>query len=449
MSTDPDRSRLSTRFGQAWNRLGPWNPILLAFLVLLAIAFVVTALGWNGVPWFLGQSDKKDTLSFIGVAMGGTLLALNAAASHRRAKAMEDAAAAQANAMHAQADANKQTEHGRRQERFKSAIEHLGHESAAVRLGGRYELYNLAKETPELRQTVLSIFCSYIRQTTSESDYRRLYDFKPSLEVQDLLTLVFVRQPDVFQGCRIDLEESWLNGADLRRARLWNANLRGVRLFKGQLDNARLQRATLCEADLRGASLSHASLQESNLFGVHMEASYLLHAELQGATVAAGKLTGAYLAGARMQGVDLSSASMYGVNLTNAELQGAACAFSYAQGAVFKDADMRGMTATELHPSIGFADRITGLIGVDGDYSGIAYFGITGNAARKLVESVNAVDKQKAEILEAQLSPHIDHDYRRGLPDDAEIVTGAFGKDEAKRWIARHEQAMSQVPPVI
>lgn len=426
-----------------------WNTVLLVFLGFLIITFVATGLGKEGVLQFLGESDRTAALNFIGVAMGGTLLALNAVASHRRAKAMENTATSQANAMRAQAEANKQTEHGRRQERFKNAIEHLGHESAAVRLGGRYELYNLSKETPELRQTVLDIFCTYIRQATSEDTYRQRHGSKPSLEIQDLLTLIFVRQPDVFQGCRIDLEESWLNGADLREARLWNANLRRVRLFKGQLDKAQLQRATLCEADLRGASLSYASLQESNLFGVRMEASYLLHAEMQGATIATGKLTGAYLAGARMQGVDLSNASMYGVNLTKAELQGAACAFSYAQGAVFKDADMRGVTAGELHPSVGFADRITGLVGADGDCSGMAYSGIIAKAARKLVGSVEEVDKHKAAILQDQLASHIDHGCCWGLPKDADVVTGAFGEDEAKQWIERHEEVMSEVPAVV
>lgn len=435
MGTNSDRSRV-------------WNPILLVFLGVLTVAFVATAFGWTAIPWLLGESDKKDTLSFIGVAMGGTLLALNAVASHRRAKAMEKAATAQANAINAQAEANKQTEHGRRQERFKNAIEHLGHESGAVRLGGRYELYNLAKETPELRQTVLDIICSDIRQSTSEDAYRRQHETKPSLEIQDLLTLIFVREPDIFRGCRIDLEESWLNGADLRKARLWHANLRGVRLFKGRLDKAQLQRATLCEADLRGALLSYASLQEANLFAARMEACYLLHAQLQGATIAAGKLTGAYLGGAQMQGADLSSAEMYGANLTNSGMQGAALVFAYVQGATVKDADFRGVTAMDPSPSIGFADRITGLIGKEGDLSSAAFAGITRNAARKLVKSLEVVDKQKAEILDARLAPHIDHDYTRGLPEDADVATGAFREDEAEQWIAQFEQEMSDVPAV-
>ncbi len=231
--------------------------------------------------------------------MGGTLLALNAVASHRRAKAMESAAKAQAEGMSAQAEANKQTEHGRRQERFKNAIEHLGAMSAAIRMGGRYELYNLAKETPELRQTVLDIFCTHIRQVTSEEAYRERHATKPSLEIQDLLSLAFVRDPDVFSGCRIELSESWLNGADLREARLWKANLRSVRLFNGLLDRARMQGASLVAADLRGAQLSYASLHGANLFQVRMEACNLLHAQLQGSMIAGGHLTGANLGGAR------------------------------------------------------------------------------------------------------------------------------------------------------
>ena len=107
------------------------------FSVMLAVVFLVTGLGWVDIASFLGKegSEKNAVLSFIGVAMGGTLLAINAVASHRRAKAMEWAAKAQAAGMTAQAAASQQTERGRQQERFKNAIEHLGHESAAVRLG--------------------------------------------------------------------------------------------------------------------------------------------------------------------------------------------------------------------------------------------------------------------------------------------------------------------------
>ena len=96
--------------------------------------------------------EKYDTLKFLGIGMGGILLALQALASHRRAKAMEDAA-------NQQAKATRNTEQGQRQERLKNAIEHLGHKSDSVRLGGAYELFHLAEDNQKVSQTVLDILC--------------------------------------------------------------------------------------------------------------------------------------------------------------------------------------------------------------------------------------------------------------------------------------------------
>ena len=70
--------------------------------------------------------NKFEALKFLGIGMGGILLALQALASHKRAKAMEDTAKTQTNAI-------LTTEKGQQQERLKNAIEHLGHESDSVR----------------------------------------------------------------------------------------------------------------------------------------------------------------------------------------------------------------------------------------------------------------------------------------------------------------------------
>ena len=63
-------------------------------------------------------------------------------------------------------------EQGQRQERLKTAIEHLGHESDSVRMGGAYELFHLAKDVEELRPTALDILCAHVRLKTGESKYR-------------------------------------------------------------------------------------------------------------------------------------------------------------------------------------------------------------------------------------------------------------------------------------
>ena len=211
----------------------PLLSLLIILLILLGIVFVVVLCFENPKRIFnlLGVSEKEqpkyEVLKFLGISMGGILIALQALMSYKRAKAMEDTAKAQADAANAQArateeqaKANEHTEKGLRQERLKNAIEHLGHDSDSVRLGGAYELLHLAQDIAELRQTVLDILCAHIRRTTGENEYRKNHKSKPSEEVQSLLILLFVQNHEIFKGLRINLQESWLNGADIREAQL-------------------------------------------------------------------------------------------------------------------------------------------------------------------------------------------------------------------------------------
>ena len=173
------------------------------------------------------------------------------------------------NAANAQAEANQNTERGQRQERLKNAIEHLGHASDSVRLGGAYELFHLAQDNKDLCQTVMDILCAHIRRT-SESEYREKHKWKPSEEVQSLLTLLFVQEYKVFKGCHINLQASWLNGATLVGARLRCATLDEIYLQGAFLDDARLQGASLIQAKLGGAFLSSACLQGTTLVNTQL-----------------------------------------------------------------------------------------------------------------------------------------------------------------------------------
>ena len=217
---------------------------LLVVLIVLSLAVMFWEEAEKCISELLGLKKKKfEVLKFLGIGMGGILLALQALASHKRAKAMEDTA-------NAQVEANQTTEQGLRQERLKNAIEYLGSSSASVRLGGTYELFHLAKDTEKWRQTVLDILCAHIRGTTSGKEYREQYEARPSEEVQSLLTLLFVDEPDVFEGLHINLWGSWLHGAKLL----------GTQLQRADFAKARLRGATLSEAQLQGADLPQAKL---------------------------------------------------------------------------------------------------------------------------------------------------------------------------------------------
>ena len=127
--------------------------LFLIFQYGLIGAFVVLFVAFTAVTVFEGAEEcisqllglyaKNEILKFLGIGMGGVLLALQAMMSYKRAKALEDtanvqaeAAKAQAKATEEQAKANQNTEQGQRQERLKNAIEHLGHDKDSVRLGG-------------------------------------------------------------------------------------------------------------------------------------------------------------------------------------------------------------------------------------------------------------------------------------------------------------------------
>ena len=383
--------------------------VLISALGVLLLAFVLVMV-WDCaekcISKLLGLCEKSEVLKFIGIGMGGILLALQALMSYKRAKALEDTAQAQADAANAQAKAteeqakaNQHTEQGLRQERLKNAIEHLEHGKDAVRLGGVYELFDLAQDTEELRQTVFDILCAHIRQTTSEEEYRKKHKSKPSEEVQSLLTLLFVQDHEVFKCLRINFQGSWLNGADLRKARLKKAILVGVNLQKAGLYSAQMQGAILVRAQMQGAELAGTQMQKAKLRGAQMQGAILEEAQMQKAK----------LRGAQMQGAVLAGTHLQGAILAGTHLQGAILAGTHLQGAILEEAQMQGV-ASHGDSSASFEKRIRERIDKESDLAGA--------------------------ISEYQSIQEL----MRGA------TTGSYTAEEAEKWIAKYKEAMSQVP---
>ncbi len=387
---------------------------------------------------------KNEILKFLGFSMGGILLVIQAALSYKRAKAMEDAANAQAKATTEQAKANENAEMGLRQERLKNAIEHLGHESDSVRLGGAYELFHLAEETKELRRTAFDMLCAYIRRTTGETVYRENHESKPSEEIQSLLTLLFVQEHEVFKGLHINLQGSWLNGANLEKARLRGA----------VLDKTYLQRADLSEAQLQGAFLWRAQLQGARLTVARLQEAVLLNAHLWGADLKGAQLHRANLGGARLQGVDLSWARLYGATLfanvingqpeNGTQFQGAILTEAWLHGADLHKALLQGVVSSGPQPSGGFIERMRGSISRDTDLSGVIF---EGGISQEDVDSlVDGLSDEGAKRLREKLTPHIDKPASHELPKYSGAITGVYTKEEAEKWIAEYKKAMSKVP---
>ena len=383
--------------------------------------------------------------------MGGLLVALQALMSYKRAKALEDtaetqadAAKAQARATEEQAKANKLTEEGQQQERLRNAIEHLGHESDSVRLGGAYELFHLVEDTKEWRRMVFDILCAHIRRTTGESKYRETHKSKPSEEVQSLLTLLFVQKHEVFKGLRINLEGSWLNGADLKDARLAKAVLNRAHLRTVQLVRAQLQGAELHEAQLQGAFLAWAELQGAFLHSARLQGAALGGAQLQGAKLDKAQLQGAKFFGTQMQGVTLSGAQLQGAEIVQTYLQAAALFEAQLQGAKLDKVQLQGANSAEYFSSATFESRIRSQIKNISNLSGAIFEGGLGiEDVEPLVEDLS---DEEANKLREKLTPHVGKSPVNQPPEDSDVSIGSYTKEEAEKWIAEYEKAMSEVP---
>jgi len=420
------------------------NILIVALVLLLSIflGIVVSDSFADFMYKHLTGGNRYYALQFLGLGMGGVLLALQALMAYKRAKALEDtanaqaeAAKAQAKATEEQAKANENTEQGQRQERLKNAIEHLGHDKDSVRLGGAYELLHLAKDTKDLRQTMLDILCAHIRRTTGEAEYREKYKSKPSEEIQSLLTLLFVQEHEVFEGLRTNLQGSWLNGANLRESRLRRADLAG--------------------SYLRGTELADADLKEANMVRVHMQKAFLLDAQLRGADLRWAELQRVDFRWARLQAVDLRWARLQAAFLAVADLQGADLRWTQLQGAFLPDAQLQGAslpqaklqgaTSYTMVPSsfLSFEKRIAEQVDEDSDLGGTTFEG--GLTREDLNSFVEGLFDEKAAQLRDLLEPHI------GKPASHELegrgaITGAYTAEEAEQWIAEYNEAMSEVP---
>ena len=362
-----------------------------------------------------------------------------------------------------------------------------------MRLGGAYELFHLAQDTENLRQTVMDILCAHIRQTTGERKYRKDYPSKPSEEIQSLLTLLFVQDHEIFKGCHINLQGSWFNGADLNLARLYEAVLVKVHLQGAHLLEAKLDRARLQEAQLQGADLAGAHLQEVDLVKARMQGAFLDNARLQGSILNEAWLHGTLLTNTKLQETGLNGTYLQGANLACAHLQKASLGGAYLQGtillmtrfhgAILRDAQMQGayLRAAQLHEAQfsslqgtqnlservrrginpesaqlqgissssvqsleAFRERIREGEGKESDLSGAI---LSGGLTSKYVESLVAdLSEAGARELRELLAPHIDRPVTRELPENNGATTGAYTEEEAERWIAEYEEAMSEVP---
>ncbi len=194
-------------------------------------------------------------------------------------------------------------------DRFTKAVEQLGDEDIAVRLGGLYALERIAKDSPKDHWTIMEIVSAYVREKSPKAKAAKVAE-KSVQKEQDGLTQNKKPESDKIKtdiqaaltiiGRRIIKQDPPGWRIDLKDASLSRANLSGAYLIGADLIGADLSEANLTGSDLSGANLSGANLSRAILF----------QADLLGANLSLADLSGAYLSRAILRGADLNWAKL-------------------------------------------------------------------------------------------------------------------------------------------
>jgi hypothetical protein len=209
-------------------------------------------------------------------------------------------------------------------EHYTRAIEQLGSDKLAVRLGAIYALERIARDSERDHGPIMEILATYVREhvpikTDQNKEHPPPSEDSPRLsaDIQAILTVIARH--------RHALEVEGYRLCDLGFCELTKAHLGFAHLEKVNLSNTSLQWANLLSARLAGALLA----------GAYLEGAHLNYADLRGA----------FLIGAHLSGADLSGARLEGALLAHADLRG-------ARGLTLEQLASTSLYEAQLDPSL-------------------------------------------------------------------------------------------------
>jgi len=162
-------------------------------------------------------------------------------------------------------------------ESFSRAIEQLGSDKLAVRLGGIYALERISKESDKDYWQIIEILTLFVRVNSPRSIL--IGELPPPVDVdtQAILTILARRKKSFGEGedYSINLSYTDLLDGDLSYAEIPYINFEGANLYNANLEGANLLNAHLVGAILRKTNLKDAILNKTNLLLAKLEGSKL------------------------------------------------------------------------------------------------------------------------------------------------------------------------------
>jgi uncharacterized protein YjbI with pentapeptide repeats len=216
----------------------------------MATVVVVTVLWWAGTRGLTGSELVTARLDALRVGLsiavgGGGVFALHLAWRRQRATEadLDNRERALAHQERVAAAAEKDAELRRVTDLYTKAAELLGSDKAAVRLAGIHAMARLAQENPEQRETVVDVWCAYLRMPFTPPDE----DAAPGVHEEQQVRLTVQRllarhlrpaSPGFWPGRGLDLAGATLvnldfSGCEIDWAYFRGATFVGPTMFRG------------------------------------------------------------------------------------------------------------------------------------------------------------------------------------------------------------------------
>jgi hypothetical protein len=194
-------------------------------------------------------------------------------------------------------------------DRFSHAIDQLGEDKLAVRVGGIAALGRIARDSAKDHEPVMESLAAFVREQSNE--LRRRQETNTADDIQHLRG--DLQAAATILGYRPDSR---------RRAESRRINLRGASLGRVHLQKAHYERMALTNADFRRAQLTGIYLNHALLRGAQFGKATLEEAHLSGAFLVGAELCYTRLAGAKFDKAWLFGANFEGTQVNRADLTG-------------------------------------------------------------------------------------------------------------------------------
>lgn len=413
-------------------------------IVLLAVVLFVAVSVMAYMTWLYDGDNRGIIYAFLRDVAAGCLVLIGAIALLQRVASQNRTAEAQHKTVEATLQSNEQTI-------FKDGLAFLSEKSDSVRLGGIYNLHELAIQNPKRSKEVLEILCAHLRSKTNEEGYQKKYKTGPSVEISSLLKLLTSNESELrkvyeensgekcilnFQGAFLrsaDLRGIWLKGADLSYSQLQMANLSKAQMQGAEFREAQMQGVQLKEAQMQGAKFWKAQMQKAEFQEAQMQGVQLWKAQMQGGKFLKTQMQGVFMEDAQMQGAKLWTTQMQGAQLLKAQMQGAILIQAYMQCAWLSEVQMQGA-------------MLLGVYMQEADLYGVNLRGVSGrspyieselNSTANSNEDTADYEKFKSRIKSRQGKPTELND---------QVIFGGEFNQEDKEW---HKEALQQVKQYI